>query len=157
MADRQRYWKLESDEVKSFTYNESKLINWDIKCSKADGVSFVGAFTYKGGIPLGYETVNGVAFYHNQIDDAEKDKVTQMLKKKYGGSPEDHSNRTIIRGSDVPYSGPALGELSGELESLIDGTSIITLEFEDLTQDEQDAAGLPSAKLLPIPGSNSGA
>ena len=157
MKDRQRYWKLDSAELESLTYNESKLLNWEIKCTKKNNdESFVGAFAYRGGIPLGYETIKGVAFYHNRINDTEKNSVSDIIKKEYGGNAEDHSNRVIIRDSTVPYSGAAVGALSRKLEELIDGKSIITLEFEDLTQAEQDSAGLPATKLLPIPGSHTG-
>lgn len=158
MVDRQRYWKLEPDEVAKFGYNESKMLNWDIKCTKEDGVSFVGAFAYRNGIPVEYESVKGVGFYHNQIDDKQRDAVSEMLKKKFGGSVENiSSNRTLLRESNAPYSGKDVGELALELESLIDGHSVITLEFEGLTQDEQDSSGLPSTKLLPIPGARDGA
>ncbi len=157
MADRQRYWKLEPDEVAGFTYNESKMLNWEIKCTKDDGVSFVGAFAYKHGIPVEYESIIGVGLYHNNIDDAQKNDIVRMLKKKYGGSIEDYSNRIIVHDAAIPYSGPEICELGRELESMIDGKSIISLEFEGLTQDEQDNSGLPATKLLPVTGVHSGA
>jgi len=29
---RMRYWKLTSDEMDNLAYDESKLLNWEIKC-----------------------------------------------------------------------------------------------------------------------------
>ena len=29
---RSRYWKITSDEMDGFSYDESKLLNWEIKC-----------------------------------------------------------------------------------------------------------------------------
>ena len=156
MAGRQRYWKIEPGEVGSFSYNESKLLNWDIKCSKkSDASAFVGVFAYRNGTPVGYESVKGISYYHNHIDDGELKLVSAMLKKDHGGDVTEHSNRTIIKGSSVPYSGPELGALARKLESLLDAKAVITLEFEGLTQDEQDSAGLPPTKLLPVPGPKS--
>lgn len=157
MADRQRYWKLEPDEVEKFTYNESKILNWEIKCTKDDNVSVVGIFAYKNGIPLEYESIMGIGLYHNYIDDQEKDNAAQMIKKKYGGEIKDYSNRVIINGAKIPYSGIDICAIAHDIESLINGKSIITLEFEGLTQDEQENSGLPSTKLLPIPGAHNGA
>lgn len=157
MADRQRYWKLEPSEVEKFAYNESKMINWEIKCVKDDGVSFVGVFAYRHGIPLGYESVMGIGIYHNYIGDAERGDIVQMIKKKHGGNAEDHSNRTLVRDATMPYSGAEICALAQSAESIINGKSIITLEFEGLTEDEQQSAGLPPTKLLPIPGAHNGA
>ena len=152
MADRQRYWKLEASEVEAFTYNESKVLNWDIKCIIGDEAeaSLVGVFAYRHGTPLGYDKIQGVAYYHNHADEKTRKSVTEMLKSRFGGSPEEHSDRVLLRDSNVPYSGAAIGALARELAASLGAAVTVTLEFEGLTQEEQDAAGLPPTKLLPI-------
>ena len=30
--ERMRYWKITAEETDTFTYDESKLLNWEIKC-----------------------------------------------------------------------------------------------------------------------------
>lgn len=155
MADRQRYWKLVADEVAGLEYTEAKLLNWDIRCSMGDGSSLVGVFAYRHGTPVGYDSVRGVSFYHNHADDGVRKRVTSELKSRYGGRPEEHSERVILRGSEVPYAGPEIASLARALESALGAEAVITLEFEGLTQDEQEAAGLPPSKLLPIVGTRS--
>ena len=39
-----------------------------------------------------------------------------------------------------------------KMEGQFKAKAIITLEFQDLTQEEMKDGGLPEAKLLPIPG-----
>lgn len=155
MADRQRYWKLGAAEVEALAYAEAKLLNWDVRCSMGDGSSLVGVFAYRHGTPVGYESVTGVSYYHNHADEDTRRRVTSELKSRYGGRPEEHSDRVILRGSDVPYSGAEIGSLARALGSLLGAEAVVTLEFEGLTQDEQEAAGLPPAKLLPIVGTRS--
>lgn len=152
MADRQRYWKLGADEVAGLAYAEEKLLNWDVRCSMDDGSSLVGVFAYRHGTPVGYESVRGVSYYHNHVDAEARKRVTSELRSRYGGRPEEHSDRVILRGSEVPYSGAEIGSLARALESALGAEAVVTLEFEGLTQDEQEAAGLPPAKLLPIVG-----
>ena len=47
---------------------------------------------------------------------------------------------------------PMIAALAKELESHLKANAIITLEFQDLTEEAAKEAGLPEAKLLPIPG-----
>lgn len=155
MADRQRYWKLGAGEVASLAYDGAKLLNWDVRCSMGDGSSLVGVFAYRRGTPVGYESVAGVSYYHNHVDAETRGRVTSELRSRYGGRPEEHSDRVILRGSEVPYSGAEIGSLARALESALGAEAVVTLEFEGLTQDEQEAAGLPAAKLLPIAGTRS--
>jgi len=42
--------------------------------------------------------------------------------------------------------------LAKELESKFNTKSVITIEFQDLTEEERKEVGLPESKLLPIPG-----
>jgi len=55
---RSRYWKITSDEmVSGFAYDESKLLNWEIKCIREPEVEahFIGVFMYKHGTAYDYE------------------------------------------------------------------------------------------------------
>jgi len=155
MADRQRYWKLGAEEVGGLGYNEARLLNWDIRCSMGDGSALVGVFAYRHGTPVGYDSVRGVSYYHNHAGEDTRKRVTSELRSRYGGRPEEHSERVILRGSEVPYSGAEISSLARALESMLGAEAAITLEFEGLTQDEQEAAGLPPSKLLPIVGTRS--
>ncbi|MCY4253064.1 MAG: hypothetical protein OXD41_07200 [Thaumarchaeota archaeon] len=155
MGDRQRYWKLGAGEVEGLSYAEAKLINWDVRCSMGDGSALVGVFAYRHGTPVGYESVSGVSYYHNHVDDDARKRVTAELRSRYGGKPEEHSERVILRGSEVPYSGAGIASLARALESMLGAEAVIPLAFAGLTQDEQAAAGLPPSKLLPIVGTRS--
>jgi hypothetical protein len=42
--------------------------------------------------------------------------------------------------------------LAKEIESNFNTKSVISLEFENLTEEERNESGLPDSKLLPIPG-----
>lgn len=155
MADRQRYWKLGAEEVAGLAYAEEKLLNWDIRCSMGDGSALVGVFAYRHGTPVGYDSISGVSYYYNHVDSDTRKRVTSELKSRYGGRPEEHSERVILRGSEVPYSGAEIASLARALASALGAEAVLTLEFEGLTQDEQEAAGLPPSKLLPIVGTRS--
>ena len=80
---RARYWKLTADEVQTFSYNEEKLLNWDIKCVREpeEEAIFVGVFMYRNGSPFDYEIVKGVAYFHNHIKREELPEITKFLKK----------------------------------------------------------------------------
>ena len=43
-------------------------------------------------------------------------------------------------------------QLAKDLESKFKVKASISIEFEDLAEDEKEQAGLPPAKLLPVPG-----
>jgi hypothetical protein len=60
--------------------------------------------------------------------------------------------RIFLKDSKELYSGKDIAALAREIESKFKTTAIITLEFQDLTQEEMKGGGLPEAKLLPIPG-----
>ncbi|MDC8438264.1 MAG: hypothetical protein LV468_04605, partial [Candidatus Nitrosotenuis sp.] len=74
---RHRYWKLTADEIASSQYDPSKVLNWEIKGIKEpeDEAIFIGLFLYRNGTPLGYESVKGMAFYHNNV---KKDEVSEV-------------------------------------------------------------------------------
>lgn len=151
---RTRYWKLTPDEIEKFSYNEDKLLNWEIKGIKQpeDDAIFIGVFLYRRGTPFDYESIKGITYYHNNIPLSELPNITKFLKNKFGGKEIKKGDRVFLKGSEEIYSGKDIASLAKELESKFNTKSTISLEFEDLTDDERKDAGLPDAKLLPIPG-----
>ncbi len=149
-----RYWKLTPDEVEKFTYNEDKLANWDMKCIREpeDDAVFIGVFMYKEGTPFDYESIKGITYYHNHIDREELPKITKFLKDKFGGKEMEKGERIFLSDSKEIYSGKDIASLARDMESNFNTKATITLEFRGLTEEEQKEAGLPEAKLLPIPG-----
>jgi len=150
---RMRYWKLTIEEVEKLSYNESKVLNWEIKCTREteEDAEFVGVFLYKNGTPKDYETIKGITYYHNNIDRKELPEITKFLKNKFGGKDVEKGERVFLEGSKEIYSGKEISELAKELESKINAKAVITIEFQDISEQEQKDAGLPEAKLLPIP------
>ncbi len=150
---RMRYWKLTIEEVEKLSYDESKVLNWEIKFTREpeEDAEFVGVFLYKNGTPKDYETVKGITYYHNNIDRKELPEITKFLKNKYGGKHVEKGERVFLEGSKEIYSGKEISELAKELESKINAKAVITIEFQDISEQEQKDAGLPEAKLLPIP------
>ncbi len=151
---RSRYWKITPDEIGSFTYDDARLLHWEIKCTKEpeEAAQFIGVFAYKNGTPYDYESIRGICYYHNNMDSAEISSVTGFLHKRFGGKQIKKGDRIFLKESDVPYSGKQIGQLAKELEGNFDTKAVISLEFDGLTQDQLKESGLPEAKLLPIPG-----
>jgi hypothetical protein len=148
-----RYWKLTSEEVEKLTYDESKVLNWEIKCTREPEVEakFIGVFMYRNGTPKDYDSVNGITYYYNNIDRNELPEITKLLKKKFGGKDVEKGERVFLEGSKEIYSGKDIAELAKELESKLNAKPTISIEFQDISEQEQKDAGLPEAKLLPIP------
>jgi hypothetical protein len=148
-----RYWKLTIDEVEKLTHNESKVLNWEIKFTREpeEEAKFIGVFLYKNGTPRDYETVKGMTYYYNNIDRKELPDITKFLKKKFGGKDVEKGERVFLDGSNEIYSGKEIAELAKELEPLLNAKAVISIEFQDISEQEQKDAGLPEAKLLPIP------
>ena len=151
---RARYWKLTPDEVEKFTYNEDKLLNWDIKCIREpeDQAIFIGIFLYRNGTPYDYEEIKGICYYHNHIERKELPEITKFLKERYGGEQMEKGDRIFLKDSKQFFSPKEIASLAKEMESKFKTKATITLEFQDMTQDEMKEGGLPDAKLLPIPG-----
>ncbi len=150
---RSRYWKITPDEMDGFAYDESKLLNWEIKCVREPEVEniFIGVFMYKHGTAYDYEAIKGICFYYNNIDQGEIPKITSFLKEKFNGKEMEKGERILLKDSKEIYSGKDIGDLAKEMESEYNTKAIISLEFEDLTTEQLKEAGLPEAKLLPIP------
>ncbi len=151
---RSRYWKITSDEMDNFTYDENKLLNWEIKCIREPEVEahFIGVFMYRKGTAYDYESVKGICYYYNNIDRKELPLITSFLKGKFNGKEMTKGERIFLKDSKEIYSSKDIGDLAKEMETKFNTKAIISLEFEDYTTDQQKEAGLPEAKLLPIPG-----
>ena len=151
---KQRYWKLTPNEIEKFNYDEDKLLNWEIKGVREpeENATFIGVFLYRYGTPLDYEPVKGITYFYNNLPRAELPSITKFLKKKFGGKETEKGSRIFLHGSKEIYSGKEIGALAKELESNFNVRSVISLEFENLTEEERKKSGLPDSKLLPIPG-----
>jgi len=139
-----RYWKLTSDEVKKLTHNPDKILNWEIKGIRKpeNDAIFIGIFLYRNGTPFGYEAVNGIVYYHNNIDRNELPGITKFLKERFGGEEIEKGERIFLKNSKEIYTGKEIGELESD----------ISIELADVTQDELNEWSYPNSKLLPIPG-----
>ncbi|MEW6043736.1 MAG: hypothetical protein AB1608_05690 [Thermoproteota archaeon] len=151
---RHRYWKITSDEISKASYDQNKVLNWEIKGVKEpeDQAIFIGVFLYRNGTPMDYTPIKGVAFYHNNVEKSEVDEVAKFLKGKFGGEIKEKGSRVFLDGSKEIYSGQDIGNLAKEMESKFKLKATISIEFQDITDEERKKSGLADAKLLPIPG-----
>jgi len=151
---RSRYWKLTADEVEKLTHNPGKILNWEIKGVRKpeEEAKFIGVFTYRKGTPLDYEMKKGIVYYHNNIDRKEIPEITKFLEKRYGGDKIEKGERIFLDGSKEIYAGKDIAELTRALDERFDTTSVVSIELEDVTQEQLKEWGYPDSKLLPIPG-----
>lgn len=151
---RHRYWKLTSDEISKASYDPNKVLNWEIKGVKEpeDQAIFIGVFLYRHGTPMDYTPVKGITFYHNNVEKSEVEEVSKFLKNKFGGEQKEKGSRVFLEGSKEIYTGEEIGRLAKELESKFKLKATISIEFQDITEEERKKSGLADAKLLPIPG-----
>ena len=151
---RSRYWKLTADEVEKLTHDPDKILNWEIKGVRKpeEEAKFIGVFIYHKGTPLNYEMKKGIVYYHNNIDRKEIPEITKFLEERYGGEKIEKSERIFLDGSKEIYAGKDIAELARALDERFDTTSVISIELEDVTQEQLKEWGYPDAKLLPIPG-----
>lgn len=150
---RSRYWKLTAEEMDGFSYDESKLLNWEIKCVREpeEEAQFIGVFMYRNGTAFDYESVKGICYFHNNISRKELPDITGFLQGKFGGKEMEKGERIFLKDSKQIYASKDIGNLAKEMETKLNTKTIISLEFEGLTQEQLKEAGLPEAKLLPIP------
>lgn len=151
---RARYWKITADDMDGFSYDQSKLLNWEIKCTRQpeEDAIFIGIFMYRNGTPLDYTPMKGVVYYHNHVPSEELSKITAHLQRRYGGKEVKKGDRVFLSGSKEFYDPTEIAALARSMADTFDTTTVITLEFEGLDQEQMHKAGLPDAKLLPIPG-----
>jgi len=150
---RMRYWKLTSDEMVDLNYDESKLLNWEIKCIREpeDEAHFIGVFMYRDGTAYDYESVKGICYFYNNIDRKELPEITKFLQGKYNGKQLEKGERVLLKDSKEIYASQDIGGLAKEMESKFNTKAVISLEFDGLSQEQLKEAGMPEAKLLPIP------
>ncbi len=148
-----RYWKLTSDDMSGLNYDESKLLNWEIKCIREpeDEAHFIGVFMYRNGTAYDYESVKGICYFYNNIDREELPKITGFLQGKFNGKQMEKGERILLKDSKEIYSSKDIGDLAKEMETKFNTKAVISLEFDDLTQEQLKESGMPEAKLLPIP------
>ena len=151
---RVRYWKLTGDEVKKLTHDTDKILNWEIKGVKEPEVDakFIGIFLYRNGTPYDYDIVNGIVYYHNNIDRKELPSITKFLKNRFGGEVVEKGDRIFLKNSKEIYTGKEIGELAEVCDAEFNTKSVISIELTDATQEELKEWGYPASKLLPIPG-----
>jgi hypothetical protein len=58
----------------------------------------------------------------------------------------------FLTGSKEFYDPAGISSLALSMEESFNTKSVITLEFEGMSQEAMRNAGLPDSKLLPIPG-----
>lgn len=148
-----RYWKITAEELASYSYDESNLLNWEIKCVREpeDEAIFIGVFMYRKGTAYDYESVKGICYFHNNIDRKELPSITSFLQGKFNGKEMEKGDRIFLKDSKEIYSAKDISDLAKEMESKFNTKAIISLEFEGITAEQLKEAGLPEAKLLPIP------
>ena len=148
-----RYWKLTSEELGEYSYDESKLLNWEIKCVREpeEEAHFIGVFMYRHGTAYDYEAIKGICYFHNNIDRKELPSITSFLQGKYNGKDMEKGDRIILKDSKEIFSAKDISDLAKEMETKFNTKATISLEFGGITAEELKEAGLPEAKLLPIP------
>ncbi|MDH3313416.1 MAG: hypothetical protein OEM28_09775 [Nitrosopumilus sp.] len=150
---RMRYWKITPEELGGYSYDENNLLNWEIKCVREpeDEAQFIGVFMYKKGTAYDYESVKGICYFHNNIDRKELPSITSFLQGKFSGKEMEKGDRIFLKDSKEIYSAKDISDLAKEMQSKFNTKAIISLEFEGITAEQLKEAGLPEAKLLPIP------
>jgi hypothetical protein len=93
-----------------------------------------------------------MCYFHNNIDRKELPSITNFLQGKFGGKEMEKGSRIFLKDSKEIYASKDIGNLAKEMETKFSTKAIISLEFEDLTAEQLKEAGMPEAKLLPIPG-----
>ena len=151
--ERMRYWKISAEDTDTFDYDESKLLNWEIKCIREPEVEahFIGVFMYRNGTAYDYESVRGICYFHNNIDRSELPEITKFLQSKFEGKEMEKGDRIILKGSKQIFSSKDIGKLAKEMEIKFNTKATISLEFEDISAEQLKEAGMPESKLLPIP------
>ena len=151
---KQRYWKITPDEIEKFTYDEDKILNWEIKCIRdpEEKAIFIGLFLYRHGTPFDYESIKGITYYYNNIPRSELPSITKFLQDRYGGKVLEKGDRIFLKGSKEIFSGKEIATLAREMETNFNTKAVISLEFQDLTPEEIKESGMPESKLLPIQG-----
>jgi hypothetical protein len=150
---RLRYWRLAAEDVLEATYPPEKANHWDIKCMQGEYQHF-GVFWYRYGTPFDKEPVHGICFYYNEISEESIKTLKEFLGGKYGGNPIGRKSRVFLQGSQEFSDPQSIGTLAKEISMKFNAPTEITIEFEKVTQQEQEQNEfkLPPKKALPITG-----
>jgi hypothetical protein len=113
-----------------------------------------GVFWYRYGTPFDKEPVHGICFYYNEISEESIKTLEDFLGSKYGGSPVRRKSRVFLQGSQEFSDPKSIGTLAKEIGMKFNVPAEITIEFEKVTQQEQEQNEfkLPPKKALPITG-----
>ena len=141
------YWHLTPQEVSSTTYPVEKMVHWEIRCGFSEE-SYFSVFWFKMGIPYDKEPINGIAMYAVECSEETVTTLEDYLKNTLGGSIVRKSPRTFLSGAKVTLDNKFIADLAMQLTRRFDAGSEIWLEFDDLTEDEQQR--LFPSKSLPI-------
>jgi hypothetical protein len=106
---------------------------------------------YRHGTAYDYESVKGICYFYNNINRKELPAITSFLQGKFKGKAMEKGDRVLLKDSKEIYASKDIGDLAKEMETKFNTKAVISLEFEDLTTEQLKEAGLPEAKLLPIP------
>lgn len=152
---RVRYWRLGIADVLEAKYPIEKANHWEIKCMQGEYQHF-GVFWYKYGTPYDKEPVHGICIYHNEIQEKTVQDITNFLHSKFGGKILYRQTRVFLQGSKEFTDPKSIGVLANELSLQFNAQVELTIEFEQVTKEEQEqnAFNLPSNKVLPIVGTD---
>lgn len=152
---RVRYWRLGIADVLEAKYPIEKANHWEIKCMQGEYQHF-GVFWYKYGTPYDKEPVHGICMYHNEIQEKTVQDITNFLHSKFGGKILYRQTRVFLQGSKEFTDPKSIGILANELSLQFNAQVELTIEFEQVTKEEQEqnAFNLPSNKVLPIVGTD---
>src|ERR687887_106044 len=127
--------------------------NKEITCMFGEYQHF-GIFWFKYGTPYDKEPVHGLCFYYNEIPRKTIQEMIDFLQSRFGGKILYRQTRVFFQGSKEFADPKSIGILANELSLRFNAPVEITIEFEKITQQEQEenTLNLPSSKALPIVG-----
>jgi hypothetical protein len=150
---RLRYWRLTAEDVLEAAYPPEKANHWEIKCMQGEYQHF-GVFWYRYGTPFDKEPIHGICFYYNEIPEDSIQMLKDFLSNKVGGTPIRRKTRVFLQGSQEFSDPRAIGILAKEISTKFSAPAEVTIEFEKVTQQEQEenVFNMPPKKALPIVG-----
>lgn len=150
---RLRYWRLAAEDVLQATYPPEKANHWEIKCMQGEYQHF-GVFWYRYGTPFDKEIVHGLCFYYNEIPEESIQTLKDFLGSKFGGNLIRRKTRVFLQGSQEFSDPKSIGILAKEISTKFSAPTEVTIEFEKVTQQEQEQNefNMPPKKALPIAG-----
>ena len=150
---RLRYWRLGITDVLEAKYPVEKANHCEIKCMQGEHQHF-GVFWYKFGTPYDKEPVHGICFYYNEIPQKTVEDIIELLHSRFGGKILYRQARVFLQGSKEFADPKSVGTLANELSLKFNSPVELTIEFEKVTNEEQEknSYNLPSGNMLPIVG-----